>query len=618
MSALQACAGSNQTVYLNAGTYTMTQTLGGGLFPSNVTLRGAGANQTILQWTATSSNCNGIGAVAFCINNGDSNALQYSTNVLTVASGMTQGSTSVTLGSAPSGFSGSVSNLHVGSLIAFNQLDNSSDNGNWYACGTGGYTGACSQQGVANAWNSGGVRAEMQIVTVTGISGSTVNFAPALYAPNWSSSQTPYATFSSTLPVTGVGVEQLQINTQSLGDIQAMLEYMWVTNSWVKDVALINNVAVGGASRKHVEISSSAHMTLMNSYMFGSSPTSEGYGVDLLWGTSDSLVQNNICQHIASCTMTETAVGNVFGYNYAVDNFYTGGGYSANWQQCDAFHHDDGDYFNLWEGHEGICWSADDIHGTSFANTAFRSYFNGRDTATQCPGGGTSCGTGAKTQNTEAIQKLAYARYDNVVANVLGTTGYFNTYQNVGAQGSPNSCPGYNSTAIYSLNFAQQTQQPISPNCGGATWTMDNDALTASTMARWGNYDTVNASVQTNSSETASGASVYPGLSNPSTSWSSFPSFYLSGKPSWWTFNNGNASTPWPAVGPDITGGNIANLGGYAFHNPAANCYLNVLGGQTDGSSGPLNFDASLCYPSTSTSSSGPPAPTNLSGTVVQ
>ncbi len=58
---------------------------------------------------------------------------------------------------------------------------------------------------------------------------------------------------------------------------------------------------------------------------------------------------------------------------------------------------------------------------------------------------------------------------------------------------------------------------------------------------------------------------------------------------------------PWPAVGPDVTGGNVANVGGHVYHNPAANCYLNILGGHTDGSSGVLSFDASNCYSSTPT-----------------
>jgi len=46
--------------------------------------------------------------------------------------------------------------------------------------------------------------------------------------------------------------------------------------------------------------------------------------------------------------MTETAVGNVFGYNFAVDNFYTEMVVLLT-ATGDAYGHDDGDYYNLWE-----------------------------------------------------------------------------------------------------------------------------------------------------------------------------------------------------------------------------------------------------------------------------
>ncbi len=243
-----------------------------------------------------------------------------------------------------------------------------------------------------------------------------------------------------------------------------MVETNWVTNSWLNNVSLINNDELNSAARKHVELGSSAHITVQNSYMFGSQPSSEGYGIDFLWGTSDSLDQNNICQHIATCNILETGVGDVIGYWYAVDNFYTGGGSDPNWQQCDAFHHDAGDYYDLFEGGDGSCFSADDIHGTSFGLTLFRNYLSGLDQATQCPGGGTACGTAAKNQNTEAIQALANARYSNIVGNVLGTPGFFTTYQNAGASGSPSSCPTYNWDAIYELNFGGQDLIPFSPS----------------------------------------------------------------------------------------------------------------------------------------------------------
>lgn len=617
VSALQACAGSNGVVYLNPGTYTITTTLfgpnNGGAAPGNVSLRGAGPNQTILTWTGTTNNCNGIGATAFCIFNGDSGTAEYSTNVLNWTGGYSQGSTTLTLGSA---VSGSLSNLQVGSLLQLNQQDQANDNGNWWNCGVipNGSTPGCTWGGSSNAWPG---RTQTQTVTVTGISGSNVTISPGIYGSDWSGSLSPYAAFSSTLPVSGFGLEDLQINTQSLGDIQAMVETEWVTNSWIKDVALINSAATSAAARKHAEISSSTHVTVRDSYLYGSSPSSEGYGVDLSWGSCDNLVENNIFQHMATGTILETGCANVFGYNYAVDNFYTGAGGAPNWQQCDAFHHDAGDAFDLWEGQEGICAAFDDMHGSSYGMTVFRSYFNGHDPATLCPGGGSGCGTGAKLQFTAAILDMAFARYTNVVASVLGTAGYHNTYQNVGQAGSPGSCPIFPWTAVYSLNFSNSNQLPFSPACVQSSFSLDNDPLAGQTLMRWGNYDVVNGSIQTNSSETATGASTYPGVSSPSVSWSSYPSFYLSAKPSWWVFPSGNASTPWPAIGPEVSGGNISGVGGHAYLTPAANCFLNVLGGKTDGSSGPLNFAASSCYPGTA-SAGGPAAPSNLSATIVQ
>ena len=109
-------------------------------------------------------------------------------------------------------------------------------------------------------------------------------------------------------------------------------------------------------------------------------------------------------------------------------------------------------------------------------------------------------------------------------------------------------------------------------------------------MMRWGNYDTVNAANRFASGEVPSGISPY-GNSVPANQ--TLPaSFYLSAKPSWWGI------MPWPAIGPDVTGGNIANVGGHAYKNPAQVCYESVMGGPLNGASAPnpLTFDAASCY----------------------
>ena len=588
-TAISSCAGSNNYVLLGPGTFTLPSSLvithAGAL---NVTLRGSGPTQTFLKFTGTSTNCNGIGAVAVCITNGDgSNVANSSANTLNWTAGYSAGTTTLTAGSA---VTGSLANLHVGSLLYLTQADQGSDNGNWWSCGSTGSTGTCSQQGAENQWPA---RSTSQIVLVTGISGFSVTVSPGLYAPNWSSGRTPYMSFSSSLPISGFGIENMTIDTTSLGAIAAMVEYSWGYNDWIKNVSLINSVNPGGAAHKHVFIGSSSHITVRDSYMYGSSPTMEGYGVDNTIATSDSLIENNICQHIATCMMNESTSGDVYGYNFAVDNFYVGNpaGSAPNWQGSDVSFHDAGNYLNLIEGHEGIQFSEDDIHGTAFANTIFRSYFNGRDPANQCPGGGTGCGTGPKTQDTQAIQLMANNRYVNIVANVLGTSSYFTNYQQQGASGSPSSCPATNWTTLYNLNYGASTLAPFSPACVGSSFIIDNDPLVSSTLMRWGNYDTVNATVRTNAGETGSGAPVYPGLVSPSTSWASYPSFYLTGRPSWFP-----AGIPWPLCGPDITGGNISNIGGHCNLNPAAACFINTYGGKTDGSTGIISFDADHCY----------------------
>ncbi len=630
MNALVSCAGTDQTVYLNPGTYTMNHTLGnhnGSSYvatPNNVTLRGAGPQQTILTWpsSGTLNNCSGIGAAAMCITNGTSSALSFADNIIRWTAGYSQGATSITLGAA---MHGSLANLKIGALMAIDQCDQGytgypcagnalgADNGNWFNCGqappsTG--TAPCTWGGNTSGYVNA---AQAQIVTVTGIAGSTISFTPAIYAPNWSSGQSPFVWFSTVLPVTGFGLENLQVNTQNTGGIISMVNLLLATHSWIKGVAMIN----GGdgshaAARLHAVVQASSHITVRDSYFFGGTPSSDDYAVDFQWDTSDSLSENNISQHVSVGSMLETGIGNVFGYNYAVDNFFGSG-----WQQCDSYHHGEADYYDLFEGQEGICAAQDTAHGTDFGLTFFRNYFSGFDPVTQCPGGGTACysgsgGTPPKNQNTVAFGIGAFNRYTNAVLNVLGGAANNSVYQNVGVQGSPNTCGGYSWPVIYSLNFSWGVQGAISPACSGTTYTLDNDRLVASTLVRWGNYDTVTKTVRTDSGETASSAPAYPGLSSPSTSWSSYPSLYLSAKPSWW------ASTPWPAVGPDVTGGNIANVGGHAYHNPAANCYLNVLGGKIDGSSDVLPFDATSCYPTSASTGSGPLAPNSLTGTVVR
>jgi hypothetical protein len=83
------------------------------------------------------------------------------------------------------------------------------------------------------------------------------------------------------------------------------------------------------------------------------------------------------------------------------------------------------------------------------------------------------------------------------------------------------------------------------------------------------------------------------------------PSFYLTGKPSWW------GSNPYPSTGPDVTGG--SGPGGHSYGNPAENCFLNVMHGTDGGAGGPYAFNAGKCYGTGVT----PTGPSSLTGNAV-
>lgn len=566
-TAVSSCSSSGGgVVFLNAGSYSVTSIT----MASNVTLRGAGpqgaANGgTDVKLTAGTS-CGGLGGNV-CIWNGNGSWSGAPDNTANWTAGYAKGTTSITL----SGHA----NLLVGSQLILDQLNDgtspSQDTGNIFVCGTT----SCSQQGQTNG--RGGNRGTVQVVTVTGINGSTVTINPGIYMPNIRTSQSPGAWWASALPITGVGIENLTIDVRGTSTNGAGIYFYEATKCWVKNIRSLND----GSVHKHIWLYPASHITVRDSYFYGANGTSESYGVDAGGQSSDNLVENNIFQHITGPTITEEDMGSVFAYNYAVDHYYNNG--DPAWQQDTADNHDAGAAYELWEGNIGDGIKADDIHGNGNLYTNFRNRWSGRDTT-------------SKNEETIAIELMYGMRYYNIVGNVLGTSGYHTNYQEVPSSTSDRGNSSVGDVSIYTLGYSGDEGTIFSG--------VPNDLLTASTLMRWGNYDTVNNAVRWVAVENASAAPGYPGLSSPSQTLP--PSFYLSAKPSWW------GSVPWPAIGPDVTGGNIANVGGYAYLTPAANCYLTTMGGKTDGSSGILTFNASSCY----SSAALPAAPTKLTATV--
>jgi hypothetical protein len=495
-------------------------------------------------------------------------------------------------------------NLKVGATpVILDQLDDLNDTGSAYVgCElppTNGYNANCykgsepsgAQRGARN-YNT--IRGQQQIVTVTACSpqcpntGTTkVTINPGLYAPNWSSSKSPGAWWASSVP-TMDGVEDLSLD-DSGSSAAATVGIVNCHGCWVKGIRSIN------PGRSHVWIWTSNDVTIQDSYFYGDQRYgSDAYGIDT-FGASDILVQNNIMQRTAIPVMINSdCEGCVVGYNYSINDKYTT---SINWQsQSLGFHSTN--MFMLCEGNIGSSLYADNFHGNHNFNTIFRSRYDGYES---------NDGT-LTSSNTVPLRANPFARYMNFIGNVLGAARAQILYQCTNS-----ACNNY--ASIYWLGIYPE---------GGAPF----DPLVSVTSFRWGNYDAATGAVRwcgnssdpgwsticRSTSEVPARLSAYANAVPPSTSLPA--SFYLPSKPAWWP-----SGKPWPAIGPDVTGGNIGicrggaysmmqalsgagcpggtyapAAGGHAYSNPAMDCYVNVMGGPADGTGRVLKFNAQACY----------------------
>ncbi|HZT70128.1 MAG TPA: hypothetical protein VFC10_10345 [Terriglobia bacterium] len=394
------------------------------------------------------------------------------------------------------------------------------------------------------------------------MSGNTVTISPGLYMPNWRSSQSPGAWWGNT-DVMLDGIEDMSLD-HSGSTAQSGIVFFNAENCWVEGIRSVD------ANRNHIWLYQASHITIASSYFYGTlNAASQSYGVENFMG-SDNLIENNIFQHITAPMMHSAASsGNVWAYNFSTDDYYA---ISAGWMMAGTWLHAAGTSMNLFEGNVGAGFTADAIHGTHNFETAFRNYWTGWE-----PG---------KTSQTVPVNLYAGSRYFNIIGNVLGTPGYHTNYQDVEPSGS-----GYNNS-IYALGWSGN---------GSTSSSVPDDPNVAKTLLRWGNYDVATGTVHWDTSEVPSGLSQY---ANPVPSSQTLPaSLFLSAKPSWWTTSWG--TPPWPAIGPDVTGG--PGPGGHSYQIPAQLCYNNT----SKDSNGILNFNANSCY----SSSPAPPAPTNLSAT---
>jgi Pectate lyase superfamily protein/Chitobiase/beta-hexosaminidase C-terminal domain len=579
-SALSSCT-AGEVVFLNAGTYQI-----GGIIvvPSNVTLRGASANLTILNSTGTSGSPTIQQGAAV-------NSIPAIAGQTAITGGLTAGSTSITVASA-TGFS-------VGELLLITQLNDSS-----FVDITGNGT-ACTFCDGGIGYN--GTRVQGQIVQITSVVGTTIGITskgsgaqsggaePGIYYPY---TLTPMAVpFSPAATLSGV--ENLTVfanNTHSGGNIsfyQSECSYCWVTGSGA-------NWTDGDWFAEDF----SFHSVVANNYFTGAylhGPGTFDSNIDIRSYSSGWLVQNNILERGHFPLMMEWgANGGVAAYNYVLGSFdqidFIGSGTpgptvdpctpSVACSNTPGFNfHGAHPWMILSEGNEGSLFEPDNTWGSSSDTTTFRDWWKGVNFICK-PGGNvratTDCSTGKTAfQISNAMEIDSQSTSFNIIGDVIGSAAQ---QVLVSTQGGSSLGQLFQVTA--------QCGGGISTNCGANSRPFGSNAV-AYSFGYTSEADTGGGSGTLTPFTTALINGNYTNM-NSTTTWIGgtvvpLPqSFYLSSsKPVWF------GSAPWPLNGPDVTGG--FDAGGHANKTPARLCYESL--GGTNGNGSPFtNFNAATCY----------------------
>jgi hypothetical protein len=615
-NSLASCDATHNVVNIPAGTYYVAGITFGS--QGKQVLRGAGPNSTDLIMTA-SPGCSGI-ASGVCIMPpafvypGNPSVLPPSgTRQCLWTAGYSQGTTSITLNSCPGG------SPPVNEMLVLDQSNDLTDNGGIYLCDSftssqsGGSPCTINDGASTNADGrriGGYTYSQKQIVTIQSVSGSgtgpfTVTISPGVYFTNIRSGQNPGAWWPGT--IVNEGLENVTIDGTALASNN--IELVACYQCWVKNVRSID------AARAHVMLVSSANDVIRDSYFYQSQSHMEvSYTVELEQDSS-ILVVNNIFQQVTNPIMTGNTSGSVIAYNLSLDNIYNGG--SGQFLSGEFHSHNAGNEMNLWEGNNFHTIVTDNTWGASSQGTFFRNMLSGWQTG--------------KTAETTPLVDRSYARANNLVGNVLGQSGYHNTYESYATSSTSGVNASSADTSIYALGWTGNTDNGT---CFGPPVC---DPLVRSTLMRWGNYDVVTSGTKWDSAEASPKAVAYVNANFTSTYFSSLAhtlpaSLYYRSQPSWWP--SGKA---WPPIGPDVASGNVGTCTGtyagaqatnssqctggtlntaWASHVtsiPAQDCYLNVMGGPPDGTGSVLSFDAETCY---NGSGGTNPPPTGLTATV--
>lgn len=591
-TAINNCAAAHTAdaggiVVLNAGTYNLTT--GSITLKSNVTLRGAGANLTILDFTSGSNYATGAPDSYAVGTIGTYNTSVFKTQPPDTSGGARYGAgslvanrtawtgTCVASGNCQSGvYAKGATILYVtanplgvsaGSLLYLYQTNDAAPTSGFMLCNASN----CSREGGAS-------EAQFQVVKVVSVSGHEITISPGVFMPTWVTAKSPQAYYWNG-GIRAAGLENLTVDVGATGPFSA-ISYGMTQDSWI-DGVLVHQTN----SRESIGLSGTRGITVRNCYFRDGCTNSGGCGGTTTaygfapWYSSQVLFENNIMDNLSSpLSLDQMNEGHVIAYNYDVGNWtdnppniYTG-----------PIFHENGNLMYLLEGNDFGHLRADDYHGQAGFKTTFRSLLRGM--------------TGS------SYEDWAYSRYSAAVGNVVGLAGVSSTYE-CNAPDQPN-CDGFTGGAVFRLGYICHGGAPCSQLSGL------KDGVVKTTLMRWGNWNPITNAVRwcgnsldTGWSTTCSSTSEIPttvDYSNAVPTVETLPaSFYLADKPSWF------GSIVYPPIGPDVSGGNVSNTGGHANKIPSRVCYES-LGAYTD-------FNAAVCYaPSSILNTPSPPVSLHL------
>jgi hypothetical protein len=541
-AALDSCP-AGQVVQLSAGTYAVNNYL---LIHSGITLRGAGAGQTILTKTngarpRTSTVVPGTNGILTPV---DPGSYSYDAQPIVVigpsrwpgpdvsgsqnlTADFVQGSRSVTVGNA-SGFA-------ADQFVLLDELSGAT----WQPVPVGFPCGACTVQQSdrvswnihnptqpgddpqeAKGWFSRVDRPTNEIKEIASISGNTITFTSPIsigYRVSHQAQLTRYSLNGSqstgdSRHVTNAGIENLTLK----GGADGELRFETAAYSWAKNVEIAQWIGEG------IAVNNSFRVEVRDSYIHTGSwpePGGGGYAMSFAAGSSEALIENNIMTDVNKVMVFRSSgTGSVVGYNYTDDGWIFG---SENWVEVGInASHMAGPHHVLFEGNYSFNADSDYTHGNAIYLTFFRNSLSGQRRSF--------------SDGNARAAGLAYGSWwDSFVGNVLGRAGQMSSWLYTApamtCDADGDNCTGL-SAAWSDHNIWQFGYDP-------ERWSMHPDPKVLITVIRDGNFDFLTNSQRWHNTPV--------GFVLPN-------SLYLTAKPAFFGNN------PWPWVDP--SNGTLATL----------------------------------------------------------